>query len=87
MRGRVHQDPGVLVWRDPWDPSGWEVTESFVRAWGWAVVGCWDLFHSTNKWRELRGEKPLFRIPSVRDCYNTAAFSTETNAKVYKKQL
>ena len=67
MRGRVHQDPGVLVWGDPWDPSSWEVTESFVRSWGWAVVGCWGLFCSTNKWRAQRGEKPLFRIPSVRE--------------------
>ncbi|KEY63920.1 hypothetical protein S7711_10246 [Stachybotrys chartarum IBT 7711] len=65
MRGRVHQDPGVLVWRDPWDPSGWEVTGSFVQSWGWAVVGCWDLFRSTNKWRALRDEKPLFWIPPV----------------------
>ncbi|KAF2684930.1 hypothetical protein K458DRAFT_487172 [Lentithecium fluviatile CBS 122367] len=67
MRGRVHQDPGVLVWRDPWDPSGWEVTESFVRSWGWAVIGCWDLFHSTNKWRAQRGEKPLFHFPSAKE--------------------
>lgn len=65
MRGRANQDPGVLVWHDPWDPSGWEVTESFVRSWGWAVAGCWELFRSTNKWRARRGEKPLFRIPSV----------------------
>ncbi|KAF2023251.1 hypothetical protein EK21DRAFT_105426 [Setomelanomma holmii] len=62
MRGRVHQDPGVLVWRDPWDYHGWEVTEDFVRAWGWALVGCSELFLSTNQWRALRGEKPLFRI-------------------------
>ncbi|KAL0934486.1 uncharacterized protein CTRU02_211285 [Colletotrichum truncatum] len=66
MRGQVHQDPGVLVWRDPWDPTGWEITEPFVRSWGWTIVGCWDLFRSTNRWRALRGEKPLFRVPSVR---------------------
>jgi hypothetical protein len=63
MRGLVCHDPGVLVWRDPWDPSGWEVTESFARTWSWALVGCWDLFRSTNRWRALRDEKPLFRIP------------------------
>ncbi|OBT67949.1 hypothetical protein VE03_02563 [Pseudogymnoascus sp. 23342-1-I1] len=52
--------PGLLVWRDPWDPTGWEVTEEFIRAWGWVVVGCADLLHSTNTWRARRGERPLF---------------------------
>lgn len=65
MRGRAFQDPGVLVWTDPWDPSGWEVTESFVKSWTWALVGCVELFRSTNKWRALRGEKPLFRVTEL----------------------
>ncbi|KAF2105620.1 hypothetical protein BDV96DRAFT_608105 [Lophiotrema nucula] len=56
--------PGIFVWRDPWDSSGWEVTESFVRSWGWVIAGCLDLFRSTNSWRARRGEKLLFRIPS-----------------------
>ncbi|KAF2188492.1 hypothetical protein K469DRAFT_660186 [Zopfia rhizophila CBS 207.26] len=65
LRGRTPGlDPGVLVWRDPWDPCGWEVTEAFVRSWGWVISGCWDLLRSTNKWRAQRGEKPLFRLPS-----------------------
>lgn len=64
IRGRTPgHNPGMLVWRDPWDVSGWEVTPAFVRSWGWALVGCWHLLRSTNAWRAKRGEGPLFRIP------------------------
>ncbi|OJJ29881.1 hypothetical protein ASPWEDRAFT_63338 [Aspergillus wentii DTO 134E9] len=51
---------GIIVWSDPWDPNGWEVTEGFARSWGWVIQGCWGLFRSTNAWRAQRGEKPLF---------------------------
>ncbi|KAJ5112140.1 hypothetical protein N7532_000185 [Penicillium argentinense] len=65
-RGSGIGETGVLVWRDPWDPSGWEVTETFIRLWGWAIQDCWDLFSSTDAWRVHRGEKPLFgKIESV----------------------
>lgn len=65
MRGLApDQNPGLLVWRDPWDPSGWEVTEEFAKSWRWVIVGCWDLLHSTNTWRARRGERALFRLPS-----------------------
>ncbi|OBT42470.1 hypothetical protein VE00_07914 [Pseudogymnoascus sp. WSF 3629] len=56
---------GILVWKDPWDPTGWEVTSSFASVWGLAIKDCWDLFRSTNYWRVKRGEKPLFHIPPV----------------------
>ncbi|KAL1869408.1 hypothetical protein Daus18300_005620 [Diaporthe australafricana] len=61
MRGQapVH-NPGLLVWSDPWDPTGWEVTEDFVASWPWVVIGCADLLRSTNAWRARRGERPLF---------------------------
>ncbi|KAL4882865.1 hypothetical protein BJY04DRAFT_226905 [Aspergillus karnatakaensis] len=52
-------ETGMLVWRDPWDPSGWEVTERFVRSWGWTLSGCLELFESSNSWRARRGEGPL----------------------------
>jgi hypothetical protein len=57
-------ETGVVVWKDPWDPCGWEVTESFLRRWGWIVRDCWELFVSTDMWRRKRGEKPLFCLPS-----------------------
>ena len=60
LRGAVPgYEPGVLVWRAPWDPSGWEITETFIKSWGWSLEGCWDLLKSTNEWRERRGERPL----------------------------
>ncbi|RSL68065.1 hypothetical protein CEP54_002926 [Fusarium duplospermum] len=65
LRGRIPDlDPGILVWREPWDPNGWEVTETFARTWGWTIAGCWDLLRSTNEWRAQRGEEPLFSLPS-----------------------
>ncbi|KAL4878342.1 hypothetical protein BJY04DRAFT_221278 [Aspergillus karnatakaensis] len=60
--GDAQGETGVLIWRDPWDPSGWEVTETFLRNWGWVVRDCWGLFRSTNRWRAVRGEPPLFRV-------------------------
>lgn len=50
-------DSILLVWSNPWEPSGWELTEGFVRKWGFLVEGCTDLFQSTNRWRALRGEE------------------------------
>ncbi|KAL5326528.1 hypothetical protein ACEPPN_004214 [Leptodophora sp. 'Broadleaf-Isolate-01'] len=61
MRGHAPtNNPGLLVWRDPWDSTSWEVTEEFIGSWGWVVEGCADLLRSTNIWRARRGEKPLF---------------------------
>ncbi|KAL4791319.1 hypothetical protein BDV19DRAFT_401436 [Aspergillus venezuelensis] len=61
-RGDAQGETGVIIWRDPWDPSGWEVTESFLRRWGWTVQGCTGLFRATNEWRGRRGEGPLFKL-------------------------
>jgi hypothetical protein len=49
----------LLVWSNPWEPSGWELTEGFIRKWWFLIQGCTDLFQSTNRWRALRGEEPL----------------------------
>lgn len=54
---------GLIVWKDPWDPTGWEVTPTYMHFWGWTIQGCWDLFSSTNAWRAKRGEKALFKLP------------------------
>ncbi|KAL4771052.1 hypothetical protein BDW60DRAFT_208595 [Aspergillus nidulans var. acristatus] len=55
-------ETGIIIWKDPWDPDGWEVTETFLRRWGWVVAGCTELFRATNRWRAVRGERPLFRL-------------------------
>lgn len=65
MKGHGSMDTGktgIMVWRDPWDSSGWEVSESFARDWSWVIWGCEDLFRSTNFWRAQRGERPLFKF-------------------------
>ncbi|KAL4930441.1 DUF3425 domain-containing protein [Aspergillus undulatus] len=60
--GDARGETGVIIWRDPWDADGWEVTGSFLRRWGWTVAGCEGLFRATNWWRSVRGEPPLFRL-------------------------
>jgi len=56
----THENTGLIVWKEPWDPSGWEVTEAFLSKWSWVIIGCGDLVQSTNYWRAKRGERPLF---------------------------
>jgi Domain of unknown function (DUF3425) len=53
---------GMLVWTDPWRPEGWEVTEGFVRKWGFLLRGCDAIFSATNRWRASRGEMPLVLV-------------------------
>lgn len=50
---------GVLVWANPWHVSGWEVTEGFLKKWGFLLNDCWEIMASTNYWRERRGDDPL----------------------------
>ncbi|PVH71525.1 hypothetical protein DL98DRAFT_95278 [Cadophora sp. DSE1049] len=50
---------GFLVWGDPWQMSGWKVTEGFVRKWGFLLKGCLDVVESANRWRDARGEDML----------------------------
>jgi hypothetical protein len=50
---------GLIVWGESWDVAGWEVTEEFLKNWGWTIKECWELFESTNWWRAQRGERLL----------------------------
>jgi hypothetical protein len=50
---------GMIIWKDPWDTDGWEITDDFLKNWGWTIEGCWELFDSTNRWRAHRAERPL----------------------------
>jgi hypothetical protein len=50
---------GLIVWSNPWEPAGWEVTEVFIRKWGFLVEGCRTLYDAADRWRALRGEEPL----------------------------
>jgi hypothetical protein len=60
FKGRNDLDlKGILVWSDPWCVSGWEVTEGFLKNWGFLLKGCWEVLAATNRWRGKRGDEPL----------------------------
>ena len=50
---------GWIVWKDPWDISGWEITEGFIKKWGFVLKGCAESLEATNRWRKARGEEAL----------------------------
>ncbi|KAJ0420963.1 hypothetical protein BJY00DRAFT_312631 [Aspergillus carlsbadensis] len=53
------QRRGLIAWSPPWDVSGWEMSEGFVRKWGWLVRGVPGMLEATNRWRSGRGEGAL----------------------------
>ncbi len=55
----TQQTNGLIVWGEPWDPDGWEMTECFARKWPFLIKGATSVQNSTNKWRMSRGETPL----------------------------
>jgi hypothetical protein len=65
---------GLIIWGEPWDPLGWEVSEPFLKHWGWALRGCDELLRATNQWRNRRGESSLSfdvnKVPIVRETYH-----------------
>jgi Domain of unknown function (DUF3425) len=57
--------PGLIIWGDPWDAHGFELSDHFVKKWGWMFKECVDICQSTNHWRAQRGEKPIFPTPAL----------------------
>jgi len=55
----TQQTNGLIVWGEPWDPYGWEMTECFARKWPFLLRGAITVQNSTNRWRMQRGEEPL----------------------------
>ncbi|KAK5991687.1 hypothetical protein PT974_07720 [Cladobotryum mycophilum] len=53
---------GIIIWGDPWDPYGYEMTEFFAEKWMWLLRDCEEIQVSTNHWRSQRGEPPLFDV-------------------------
>lgn len=49
----------LFVWGPPWDIGSWEVSNEFLRKWGWLLSGCTGMVTATNHWRAKRGEKPI----------------------------
>lgn len=54
-KGGENENTGLIVWGDPWDTSGWEITESLAKKWPWMIEGCDEVIEGTNYWRALRG--------------------------------
>lgn len=51
---------GLVVWGEPSDPRGWEVTVPFLRRWGGLLLqDCDEILEATNYWRSSRGERRL----------------------------
>ncbi|ETI28297.1 hypothetical protein G647_00746 [Cladophialophora carrionii CBS 160.54] len=55
----TQQTNGLIVWGEPWDIQGWEMTECFARKWPFLIRGAINVQNSTNRWRMQRGEEPL----------------------------
>ena len=62
----------LIVWGEPWDTSGWEVTPGFVRKWTWALKGCEELIETSNRWRAARGEDPIRLRPGWANAHRTS---------------
>jgi Domain of unknown function (DUF3425) len=52
---------GIIAWSPPWDITGWEMSEGFLRKWGWLFKGLPGSLEATNRWRMERGEEPFVR--------------------------
>lgn len=52
-------DARLLVWTNPWEAAGWELTEWFLKKYGFLVKDCDDMRRATNRWREVRGDEPI----------------------------
>ncbi|XXH05960.1 hypothetical protein Hte_012403 [Hypoxylon texense] len=51
---------GIIAWSPPWDIAGWEMSEGFLRKWGWLLgKGLPGALEATNRWRTGRGEEPF----------------------------
>lgn len=59
INDRSGEMTGIAIWGEAWDPSSWEVAETFATEWNWVLEGCTELLHSTNYWRSQRGEESL----------------------------
>jgi len=53
---------GIIAWSPPWHISGWEMSEGFLRKWGWLLKGVPGTLEATNRWRMERGEEPLVQV-------------------------
>ncbi|KAK2594180.1 hypothetical protein QQS21_008119 [Conoideocrella luteorostrata] len=62
---RTPDDVCLVTWGKPWELSGWEVTENFLKKWPWLLEGCTELIASSNNWREARDLQALNLVEEV----------------------
>ncbi|KAJ5913909.1 hypothetical protein N7504_002792 [Penicillium tannophilum] len=60
---------GIIAWSPPWDITGWEMSEGFLKKWGWIFQGLPGALEATNRWRIQRCEEPLIH----EDCRTPAS--------------
>lgn len=50
---------GCIIWGEPFDPAGYEISGTMIQKWPWLVDECPELITTTNYWRKERKEKLL----------------------------
>jgi hypothetical protein len=50
---------GLVVWDLPQHLSSWELSEAFIKTWGFLLEGCENFVTVTNVWRNRKGERAL----------------------------
>jgi hypothetical protein len=50
---------GLVVWDLSQHLSSWELSEAFIKTWGFLLGGCEDFVAVTNVWRKCKGERGL----------------------------
>lgn len=55
----------LVVWGEPYRAESWEASPGFLQKWAWCVTDCRELLDSTNHWRAVRGEAPLFFLSDL----------------------
>lgn len=63
---------GIIAWSPPWDITGWEMSEGFLKKWGWVLKGLPGTLEATNRWRMERGEEPFIDD----DCTSYTSYAT-----------
>jgi hypothetical protein len=58
---------GFLVWGQTWRGHEWEMSEGFLKKWGFLLKGCLELIESTNCWREVRGDDRLINMAGIEE--------------------
>ncbi|ETS75330.1 hypothetical protein PFICI_12274 [Pestalotiopsis fici W106-1] len=59
MSDDANNSTGLIVWGESWNVQNWELTETFLRNWGWLLRDCPQILESTNYWRNHRGDDLL----------------------------